>query len=966
MVSFIFLLEAEMKKLIALILVLCSLLVFTSCSTLSGILDSLDIPGFSTNGDNVIGDYLGGNGDVTDDNSGNGSNDVTDDNSGDNVGDNTGDNTDNNNGNNTDNGDNSDDNTDDNTGNNGNEQKHLYLDFTSSDKALFTTYIGVVIPFIPNDEYYIEGYYDTNDYEHGINFYTYGNTEAEFRDYLNKFTGYTLEETYEDYYGDTWYCYVKDDVVIDVSYYYYEGDYVVDLFVYSDLSTDIEDDDNGNTGSGSTPDTNHLYSGFSSSESKLILDTIGISLPFIPNDDYYVEDFELDGAWGINFYTFGNTEAEFNKYLEEFSAYTYDGSDVDEYGDTWYYYTLGSLYFDVSYYYYDDDVYVVDVYAYFDGEDNGDNGSTGGGSTDTPSETEHLYDNFTDDEFNFIFDTLGIPLPFIPNDEYYVEEYEYEDEIGLNFYAFGNTEAEFLEYLDKFYLYTYDGSDVDDYGDTWYFYSVGDVYIDVTYYYNQGDYVVDLYAYFIIEGGDDNGNTGDSGNTGGGSGSNPDPDVDLITNNGAGLPDAANGVHNVDFTKAENVKDVTDQGYYLDGCPTTGSPAVLVIPVEFKDATAASKGYSTDVLKNAFYKNGATDYYSVYDYYFISSYGQLDLDITVLDEWFRPQYSSTYYYTATYNYYGDNVAIGDQLVLNEALAYLESRMDLSKFDSDGNGIIDAVVLINTLDVGEEDFYWAYRYWNIYTDNDGYYYEYDGVSANDYIWASYQFIHEGYNANGEAIYTDHSIVNTYTFIHEFAHVLGADDYYDTAYVGSPMSDCDIMDSMLGDHNAYTKFNLGWITTSRLVVADSTITLTLEAFAKNGDTIIIANNWDDKLGAYQEYYVLVYYTNTDLNANGGGYFQRDGIVVYHVNASLYKETYDGETYYDVYNNNTDPSDSYGTYDNLIEFVKSAADTFTYVEGDTLPTVYDDAGNKLIYTFTVDALTETEATITFRFQC
>ena len=391
---------------------------------------------------------------------------------------------------------------------------------------------------------------------------------------------------------------------------------------------------------------------------------------------------------------------------------------------------------------------------------------------------------------------------------------------------------------------------------------------------------------------------------------------------------------------------------------------MLVIPVEFKDVTAASKGYSTEVLKNAFYKNGTTDYYSVYDYYFISSYGQLDLDITVLDEWFRPQYSSTYYYTATYNYYGDDVAIGDQLVLNEALAYLEGKMDLSKFDSDGNGIIDAVILINTLDVGEEDFYWAYRYWNIYTDNDGYYYEYDGVSANDYIWASYQFVHESYDANGEAIYTDHSVVNTYTYIHEFAHVLGADDYYDTAYVGNPMSDCDIMDSMLGDHNAYTKFNLGWITTSRLVVADSTITLTLEAFAKNGDTIIIANNWDDKLGAYQEYYVLVYYTNTDLNANGGGYFQRDGIVVYHVNASLYKENYDGEIYYDVYNNNTDPSDSYGTSDNLIEFVKSANDTFTYAEGDTLPTVYDDAGNKLIYTFTVDALTETEATITFSF--
>ena len=158
------------------------------------------------------------------------------------------------------------------------------------------------------------------------------------------------------------------------------------------------------------------------------------------------------------------------------------------------------------------------------------------------------------------------------------------------------------------------------------------------------------------------------------------------------------------------------------------------------------------------------------------------------------------------------------------------------------------------------------------------------------------------------------------------------------------------------------NLGWITESRLVVTDSSVTLTLKSFAENGDTIIIANNWDDTLGAYQEYYVLVYYQNTELNAGDAGYFLRDGVVVYHVNASLYKEEINGEIYYDVYNNNTDPSSEYGTKDNLIEYVKSAADTFTYAEGDTLPTVYDDDGNQLIYTFTVDSLTETEATITF----
>ena len=562
-------------------------------------------------------------------------------------------------------------------------------------------------------------------------------------------------------------------------------------------------------------------------------------------------------------------------------------------------------------------------------------------------------------------EVVGLVVPFIPNDEYTVEEYEYDyddgsHEHGVNFYAFGNTEAEFNAYRNLLSSYSFDGTEVDEYGDTWYFYSKGDVYIDVTYYYYEGDYVFDLYVYTLSEGSGDSGNSGNngnSGNTGGGSGS----DTDLITNAGAGLPSDADGVYDVDFTKAQNVKDVTDQGYYIDGCPTTGSPAVLVIPVDFSDVTAASKGYDTAVIAEAFGKDGKTDYYSVYDYYYISSYGKLTLDITVLDYWFRPQYSSSYYYNATYDYYGSDIAIGDQLILDEALAYLEGIMDLSIFDSDNNGVIDAVVLVNSLEIGDEDFYWAYRYWNVYTDSDGYYYEYDGVSANDYVWASYQFLEEGYDEDGNTYYSS-DIVNTYTFIHEFAHVLGVDDYYDTEYVNDPMSGCDVMDMMLGDHNAYTKFNLGWITESRLVVTDTSVTLTLEDFGKSGDTIIIANNWDDKLGAYQEYYVLAYYTNTGLNSGDAGYFERGGVVVYHVNASLYSEEYDGEIYYDVYNNNTDASSDYGTADNLIEYVKSASDTFTYVAGDTLPSVTDDQGNRLAYTFTVNSIYTDYATVTF----
>ena len=419
----------------------------------------------------------------------------------------------------------------------------------------------------------------------------------------------------------------------------------------------------------------------------------------------------------------------------------------------------------------------------------------------------------------------------------------------------------------------------------------------------------------------------------------------------------------LDFTKAKEVKDVTDQGYYLDGCPTTGSPKVLVIPVQFSDVPARAGYHDLDKLEKAFNGTGSdTDYYSVDEYFKISSYGKLDLDITVLDEWFQPENNSTYYKNLkSDDEYQDD--IGDQVIMDEALAYLDSKMDLSQFDSDGNNIIDAVVMINTLEVNQDEiFQWAYRYWNYYADDLGYYYEYDGVSANDYIWASFGFLYESYNFSSDADYSDTSVMNTYTFIHEFSHVLGADDYYDTSYTEHPLEGYDMMDAMTADHSAFTKFNYGWITKSRLVNTSSSVTLTLEDFSKNGDTIILANNWSDDLGAYQEYYIIVYYTNNGLNSGECGLFDDEGIIVYHINAELYSEVYEGETYIDIKNNNTHSSDQYGSEDNLVEFVKSSSGDFLYGVGDNLPSVTDDNGKTLGYTFTVISIGDNSATITF----
>ncbi len=557
----------------------------------------------------------------------------------------------------------------------------------------------------------------------------------------------------------------------------------------------------------------------------------------------------------------------------------------------------------------------------------------------------YKYTDFSPSEKNIFTNNIGEIIPFIPNNEYYVEGYNDTDdyENGINFYTIGNTEAEFEAYKNSFVGYNFEEEYQDSYGDTWYYYTKGNLELDISYYYYEGEYYVDVYIKLT------------EGTT-----PSPNPGTDITNPNDPDTPSDTDGVRKIHFTDATIVKDVTDQGYYIDGCPTVGSPAVLVIPVEFSDAKASSLGYSTSVIADAFKKDGNVDYYSVYDYYYISSYGQLTLDVTVLDTWFRPEKSSTYYE----NYYEDGYFMGDQLILDEALAYLEPLMDLSKFDSDGNDVIDSVVLINTLDIDETDFHWAYRYWNYYGDEDGYYYEYDGVSANDYIWASYQFIFESYDRQGNVQYTDTTVRNTYTYIHEFGHILGSDDYYDTSELGNhPMDGCDVMDAMSADHSAFTKINYGWITTSRLVTTDTSVTLTLEDFSKSGDTIIIANNFDTTLGAYQEYYIVVYYTNNGLNSGDDyGLFSRDGIVVYHVNAALTSEVYDGTTYYDLANSNTDSSDEYGSVNNLVEFVKTSSDNYTYVAGDKLPSVTDDNGQKLAYTFTVNSLTSTTATITF----
>ena len=850
---------------------------------------------------------------------------------------------------------------------------YTYLDFTPTEKRLFTESFGYVIPFLANNEYYVEDF--ELQTKKGINFYTYNNSQNEFEEYLSELLslGFTSDGSDIDKYGDTWYFYVKDDVYIDACYYLSEQSYVSDIYIYKIFENN---DDSSSSNPSDSSDSSDNEVGFTLEEKSLFEKYFDFEVPFINSDSYYVKEYTFENEIGINYYTFGNGKSEFDEFLNNIESlgFKFDNTSVDEYEDTWYLYSNGNIYLDASYYLNEGD-YVIDIYIYtLENEESGGNDSDDTGDL-MPTSYNKVTSALTDysGQYLIVYEGSNVALDGsltsldakgnfknvdivnhsiawtkeLDNYSFTIEKYgngysilsSSGQYIGSN-QSGSNTITSSLTPLENEISFKGNELNIISSAGTYLRYNTSDNRFR---YYKSASYssqaAICLYKLNV---------------TSSGSGNEPIVPTDDVTE--------------IDFN-ASNVtfSNKNDNNYYEYGCPTmndgTTTPKVLVIPVQFSDVTAQSKGYTIQAIKNAFLPKSETnaklDYYSVYDYFYASSYGKLSLDITVCENWFTPKDKSTDYA----NYYDDEGNfIGEQLIMDEALSYLSTIMDLSKFDSNGDFVIDSVVMINTLNINpDENFYWAYQYYNMYVDNQGYYYEYDGVSANAYLWAQYGFLYDDGTSkdyNGLANPT-----NTYTFIHEFSHVLDAEDYYDySEYRNDPLKGYDIMDSVAADHNPFTKMHYGWIDSTRLITTSSSVTIDLNAFEKTGDTIIIANNYDVTKGVYQEYWLICYYNNTGLNESPYGLFDKEGIVVYHVNATLVSEYYNGKIYYYFANSNTDSSEEYGSVNNLIEFV-SNGNEYVYEVGDKLSsTIKDDNNVKVPYTFTVDSIDETKATLTF----
>lgn len=202
--------------------------------------------------------------------------------------------------------------------------------------------------------------------------------------------------------------------------------------------------------------------------------------------------------------------------------------------------------------------------------------------------------------------------------------------------------------------------------------------------------------------------------------------------------------------------------------PVTGSPHAVIILVAFSDqafTVSNAKDYFTGLASEVgFSKLNASG--SALDYFTAASNGM-----------FTPQFDVLGPVTLSNNmaYYGANDSSGNDVrpahMVRDAIQALDSTTDFSKYDNDGDGVIDNVYVIYSglgeAAGGSANTIWPHS-WDI--AGAGLTLRVDGKSVRSYA------------CSGE--YLSKNLADGIgTFCHEFSHVMGLPDLYDTNYANA---------------------------------------------------------------------------------------------------------------------------------------------------------------------------------------
>ncbi len=443
-----------------------------------------------------------------------------------------------------------------------------------------------------------------------------------------------------------------------------------------------------------------------------------------------------------------------------------------------------------------------------------------------------------------------------------------------------------------------------------------------------------------------------------------------------------------------------------NGLPSLGQANILVVPVNFNDDNESFilSDTEADDLDSAYFGESG----SVASYYSTSSYGNLSLDGVTSPVVTLPETIDTYGFKAYYNGIDAVIAEITQYIYN--YLFVETgTYAIAHFDADDDRMCDNNSLSyswpGSHSVSNSTLATILEY--LIVDETAFHADFSSdVLVNSASWSSARVS----SAEG-------SQDRLARYVYTVGRSLGLDDYSDSTVsdisgiARAPLGHIDAMDGFGGDHNPFSKYQLGWVEPTVVTPANvgNGQTITINASVSSDDVILLSYEDQNEFG---EYLLIDLYSPTSLNeysANNtnteGRYnFSEAGIRVYKVDSrlaylhndwyyNLYEEpdfTSDDVYSYAYSNDSVNPLYDYGIPADyaLVELLDSsgsnrhmtdedvelsneslfhAGDTFggeSIVSGFYEDFCFDGAaynGEALGLTFTIDSLSSTQATIT-----
>ena len=324
-------------------------------------------------------------------------------------------------------------------------------------------------------------------------------------------------------------------------------------------------------------------------------------------------------------------------------------------------------------------------------------------------------------------------------------------------------------------------------------------------------------------------------------------------------------IRDMRHTIAKSIKEKSNSGGKY-----TGQVSAPLILVGFQGKPFTSTQNDFELLMNQpNYTAGGTITGSVYDYFYATSYEQLQFTVDV----FGP-----FTMSHAIGYYDNKTAGGDsRLMATEAAnAAHAAGCNFANYDIDNDGYVDGIHIIFA-GYGQEA----------------------GAPAGQAIWSHAWAIYDNYlMLDGKRVYrfscspeyrgtTGNDITYIGVIAHELSHVFGLPDLYDTDYDGSGgtsihMMTWDIMSTGSWNdggrtppyHSAWCRNDMGWVNT---VTLSAPATITIPNPANTGASYRIDTSWGSS-----DYFLVENRQKTGWDA----FIATSGMLIYHVD-----EDYDG---------------------------------------------------------------------------